>query len=112
MVMETTVPGMISSDLLRTDPDLLDIVQEFLDGIPTRIAELQAAFAAKNFETLEILAHRLKGAGGSYGYAELSALGAMMEQQFKAHSAGGFPNWMKQLEQLSEAAKRGLPVAV
>lgn len=110
MDRKPNVPDVISSDLLRTDPDLIDIVQEFVEGIPERIAELRGAFEANNWETLETLAHRLKGAGGSYGYADISDLAATMERQFKAHCAIEFQSWITQLEHLTQAARRGLPV--
>lgn len=104
------VPDKLTSDLLQSDPDLLDIVQEFVDTLHARIAELQAAYSTQNWDTLTMLAHRLKGAGGSYGYPDISELGATMEQQFKAHSAAAFQSWITQLETLASAARRGLPV--
>jgi HPt (histidine-containing phosphotransfer) domain-containing protein len=97
------------SELLASDPDLLDIVEEFVDSLGTRIAELKKAFAEQNWSELTTLAHRLKGAGGSYGYPEISALAGVLEQQFKMHSAQDFDLWMERLGRFTVAAHAGLP---
>jgi HPt (histidine-containing phosphotransfer) domain-containing protein len=96
------------SQLLIDDPELRDVVEEFVHGLPRRLAEMRAAYAQLDWELLRTLAHRLKGAGGSYGYPVLSQLAAEMERGFRSHCAGQFNTWASQLEQLSEAARAGL----
>ncbi|MBI5863484.1 MAG: Hpt domain-containing protein, partial [Planctomycetes bacterium] len=71
------------SQLLADDPDLRDIVVEFVDGLSTRIAELNSAHEKLDWERLKTLAHQLKGAGGSYGYPDITTLGAEMETAFR-----------------------------
>jgi HPt (histidine-containing phosphotransfer) domain-containing protein len=104
----TTLPGTLTSDLLRDDPEMHDLVQEFIDGLPGRIADLRQAQGRLDWDVLAKLAHQLKGAGGSYGYPDLSRLGAQMEEHFRAHSIGSFSHWMEQLEHLTGAARAGL----
>lgn len=101
-------PQKLVSGLLLEDPDLRDIVAEFVDGLTERIAELKQAYERLDWELLTSLAHQLKGAGGSYGYPDLSDLGATMEQHFRAGSAGSFTYWLQELEQLTTAARAGL----
>lgn len=108
MSTNESLPTRIVSDLLTTDPDLIDIVQEFVDGLGGRVTELQKAFDQQNWDMLTTLAHRLKGAGGSYGYPEISGLGAEMERCFKAHVVGEFDSWIVQLQALTNAARNGL----
>jgi len=104
----TTIPDKLISDLLADDPDMIDLVEEFVEALPSRIEELKQAYEQLDWDQLATLAHQLKGAGGSYGYPPLSSLGATMEQAFKQHSAEQFAEWLGQLEKLVAAAKAGL----
>ncbi len=102
------VPEKIVSDLLADDPDMYDLVQEFVDGLGSRIDEFKQAYDQSNWDQLATLAHQLKGAGGSYGYPDLSSLGATMEQAFRNHSADQFSTWLSRLDGLIQAARAGL----
>lgn len=104
----STIPPKLVSQLLTEDPELRDIVEEFVDGLPTRLDELQQAFDATDWDQLTTLAHRLKGASGSYGYPDLSTLAATMESSFRERQADNFRNWLQQFEELVNAAKAGL----
>lgn len=104
----TSTEQKLISQLLLEDADLRDIVEEFVDGLQGRIDELVQAHDQLDWDTLQTLAHRLKGAGGSYGYPQLSELGATMENAFKTHEADQFVTWLHTLEELTAAAKNGL----
>lgn len=99
---------MLTSQLLQDDGDLRDIVEEFIDGLPKQLVELREAYACLDWQTMRTLAHRLKGAGGSYGYPQLSEAGATMETAFKEHEAEDFAAWTKRVDDLIHAAKAGL----
>lgn len=99
----------IVSQLLEEDSDLRDIVAEFVRALPTRIEDIKHAYEALDWDQLSMLAHRLKGASGSYGYPDLSTLAAGMEQAFQAHRADDFSAWIGQLAQYVAAAQAGLP---
>ena len=103
-----TVPNSLTSDLLVDDPDMQDLVEEFIATIPQKLSDFRQAFEQLDWDRLVTMAHQLKGAGGSYGYQDISQLGLAMEQGFRAHSAEDFAVWMKHLEQLYTAAKNGL----
>ncbi len=105
---QTKILDKIFSDLLVDDPDMLDLVEEFINGLDTRVDDFRQAFEQLNWDNLTRLAHQLKGAGGSYGYVDLSTLGKTMEDAFRAHSADSFAEWMTRLEQLLTAARAGL----
>ena len=99
---------MLISELLADDPDLRDMVEEFVEGLEQRVTELQRAYEHLDWEQLKTLAHRLKGAGGSYGYPEISRVAADMEQQFKTHSMQTFDHQVQALKDLATAARDGL----
>ena len=102
------VPDVLTSELLRDDPDMFDLVEEFVGGLSDRIEEFRTSYEKLDWDNLSSLAHQLKGAGGSYGYVELSQLGKTMESAFRNHSASEFTLWMQRFEQLIAAARAGL----
>jgi HPt (histidine-containing phosphotransfer) domain-containing protein len=106
--LSTPVPDKLSSQLLADDADLRDVVEEFVNSLDERVREMQSAYEKLDWDLLTMLAHRLKGAGGSYGYPDLSALGAQMEQQFKAHQAAEFEACAQRFSRFVAAAKAGL----
>ncbi len=104
----TSQPQVLFSQLLAEDSSLRDIVQEFVDALPGRLDELKQAYAALDWEMLTMLAHRLKGASGSYGYPDLSQLAAEMEHAFGDRQAEQFSNWAQQMESLIAAVQAGM----
>lgn len=96
------------SQLLLEDGDLRDIIEEFVAGLDVRIHEIQQAHDRLDWEQLTTLAHRLKGAAGSYGYPDISRLCAEMEQRFRSHAADDFARWMSELNHMTAAARQGL----
>lgn len=101
-------PNALISQLLIDDADLRDIVEEFVGELDDRLAEIQQSYAALDWGNLETLAHRLKGAGGSYGYPAISNVAAEMETAFRQQTADHYDQWMDQLQYLVTAAKNGL----
>lgn len=57
---------------LGTDPDLCDIVDMFVDEMPDRITSVMQLLESSNFDELARIAHQLKGAAGSYGFAAIT----------------------------------------
>ena len=70
------------------DPDMLEIVREFAAELPARIAKLEAHAAAGQLRELQTLAHQLKGAGGGYGFPQITELAASLESALKQGAAG------------------------
>jgi len=101
-------PTKLVSQLLLDDASLRDLVQEFVEALPQRLEELRRAYEALDWDQLAVLAHRLKGAAGSYGYPDLSRLAAEMEEKFRLHQAEHFTQWLDRLNAIIGAAKAGL----
>lgn len=68
------------SSTLAEDPDFRELVELFIAEIPDRAASLIDAFDRANWCDLRRIAHQLKGAGGGYGYSQLSAAAARLER--------------------------------
>lgn len=73
----------------------LDLRMEYLASMPARLEELRADLAGFRAGTagadasLEIRFHRLAGSGGSYGFADLSAIAREAERWLAVHPSGG-----------------------
>ncbi|MBK8913761.1 MAG: Hpt domain-containing protein [Phycisphaerales bacterium] len=102
------LPESLQSQLLISDGELRDVVEEFVRSLDGRLAELRDAYDRLDFQQLTALAHRLKGAGGSYGYPALSNVAAGMEERFRRFAAEDFDGQLAALERLAEAARNGL----
>ena len=61
------------------DRDLEDIVPTFLANRQKDLLTLRTALAEKDFETIRMLGHRMRGDGGGYGFNAISAIGEVME---------------------------------
>ncbi|MAT14244.1 MAG: hypothetical protein CMJ46_03135 [Planctomyces sp.] len=65
------------------DEDFAELLEMFAEEIPDRRQRLEAAFADQNIEEVKTLAHQLKGAGGGYGYPDLTVVAARLESACK-----------------------------
>jgi PAS domain S-box-containing protein len=61
----------------------LELLQTFLEDIPTCLEDLKSAFQAGDFETVVSKAHQLKGASGAIGFWQMSELAKRLELQAK-----------------------------
>jgi PAS domain S-box-containing protein len=69
----------------RNDPDMAGIITEFVSQLPQRLSDMRQAIANSQPDIAQRLAHQLKGAGGSYGYACLTDSAREVETHLKEH---------------------------
>ena len=69
---------------LIDDPDLKELVVEFVGKVPLRIQGIQTAIAKKDSADLKTKIHQLRGACGSYGFRELTPLATSIENRLQA----------------------------
>ncbi len=74
----------IRSELLREDPSFAEIVVEFVEGLGQRLATMEDAVSASDFDALRVAAHQLKGSGGGYGYPILTQQATELERHARA----------------------------
>lgn len=61
------------------DPDMREIVRSFLQEIPKRLAQMESLLAGGNRVEFRRVVHQMKGAGGGYGFQEISNAAAQLE---------------------------------
>ena len=64
---------------VEVDIELASVVPEFLDCRKNECALLERLLEKGAFKEIESLGHRLKGTGGSFGFAEISNIGESLE---------------------------------
>lgn len=81
----TTDTTPLYSDLSH-DPDLGGIVAIFVEEMPDRIAAIERAFEAANWDSVQRLAHQMKGAAGSYGFDAITPYALRLEYAARARN--------------------------
>jgi CheY-like chemotaxis protein/HPt (histidine-containing phosphotransfer) domain-containing protein len=93
--------------MFAEDPDLAEVIDAFVTGLPEQIEGMQRALGAGRLDDLQRLAHRLKGAGGSYGYPCLTERAKELEAAAKAKDDETARLIMKRLADLCQAVQHG-----
>ncbi|MBN2580485.1 MAG: Hpt domain-containing protein [Pirellulales bacterium] len=75
--------GLFYSGLAAVDPELGEIVAEFVAEMPDRISAMQRQLEDRNWQALRQSAHQLKGAAGSYGFERVSPAAAQLENALR-----------------------------
>jgi histidine phosphotransfer protein HptB len=66
------------------DADFREVLEAFVDALPERRRLLIELHRDGSLDELERQAHQLKGAGGGYGFSEISAAGAELQHACRA----------------------------
>ena len=88
---------------LASDPDMRDVLKGFVENLPKRVQRLMDLTQKRDLEQLREVLHQLKGAGGGYGFAEITRRAACAEKAIKAQAAIG--NITTEIESLVEVLK-------
>ena len=115
----TADDAILHSDL-ADDPDMAELVDQFLVALGDRVASVTHAHAAQDVASLARIAHQLKGAAGGYGFSPISE--AALQVEHAAHDVLAAENTVQNARHLGEledtvtrlltlcrAALRGLP---
>lgn len=65
------------------DPDMQELVEEFVSELPERARRLEEILDEADLVELQRLAHQLKGAGGGYGFPQITEAAAALEMGLK-----------------------------
>jgi HPt (histidine-containing phosphotransfer) domain-containing protein len=98
------------SDLARTptltikiNAEIQDLIPGFLDHRQHDIQILNCAMGTGDFDLIRTLGHRMRGAGGGYGFQMISTIGQAIEGA--AHSKN-MPEIATQIEMLTDYLDR------
>jgi HPt (histidine-containing phosphotransfer) domain-containing protein len=77
--MEDTDSNQNERHVVRADPEIADLIPEFLEMRQEDVKTILEALEKNDFKTIYILAHSMKGSGGGYGFDRISVIGNFLE---------------------------------
>ena len=70
------------------DPDMTELVEMFVAELPNRVEAIVGAFRSGEAESIQRMAHQLKGASAGYGYPSIGEAAARVEHFFRSATDG------------------------
>lgn len=98
-------PGPLYSTLAE-DPDMIDLVENFVNDLPERLSRIIKADESSDSESFRFEVHQLKGTSGVYGFEPLHLCLVEIESLFDSGDQGPIP---EKLSALTEMCKRVTP---
>ena len=84
--------------VVRADPDIADLIPGFLENRRRDVDKMREALTQGEYETIWVLGHSMKGAGGGYGFDAITEIGGALEQAANSADRDGM---RKQIDKLS-----------
>ncbi len=81
--LPVVAPKSLAPTRIEMPPDIEKLVPAYLERRREEVAEMLRFLTQSDFARLAQLGHDLKGSGGSYGFPELTRLGAVLEESAK-----------------------------
>jgi HPt (histidine-containing phosphotransfer) domain-containing protein len=89
---------------VQVSRELRDLIPRFLANRRVDIAQLDDAVARGDLEAARGIGHSLRGAGGGYGFDEITRLGAEIEACAKA-GGDGLPALVRELAEYLDSVE-------
>ena len=83
--------------LVRANPKFADLIPVFLQNCRQNVIAMLDALDRGDFETVGILGHGMRGAGGSYGFQAITDIGAALEQAAESADTDASRKWVGEL---------------
>lgn len=85
--------------IITVDAQIAALVPRFLAHRAADVDNIRAALAGADFEAIRVAAHGMKGAGGGYGFPEISRLGAAIEEGARQRDAAAITGLVAKLDE-------------
>lgn len=96
------------STLLNDEPEMIDLVERFVDKLPQYIKNIAASGESGSWDDLRRHVHDLKGTSGNYGFNELYRLMQSIEFELTKENYNGVHSAINQLDGIYERIQAGL----
>jgi len=96
------LPERVESSLPMDDPELREIVEDFIPHLGQKIGEMDAQTKSKLFDELADNAHWLKGAGGTVGFNDFYQPACELEKAAKAKNEANIELHLDHIRRLND----------
>jgi PAS domain S-box-containing protein len=103
-------PAPVISAMFEEDRESIQILVDFIEGMPLRLEELSTAVTNANFARLTDGAHRLFGSAGMFGYPRLAKLAEELESVAERRSIVRCQELLVEIRQLHLEILQGMLV--
>ncbi len=84
--------------VVYVDRDIEDLIPEFLENKERDVYAIAAALTQRDYETIRVLGHSMKGSGGGYGFDAITEIGAALERAALNRQDEEIRRWTDELE--------------
>jgi CheY-like chemotaxis protein/HPt (histidine-containing phosphotransfer) domain-containing protein len=88
------------------DPAMAPIIERFVGRLADQLEAMHQTLAARQYEDLRRLAHKLKGAGGSYGYPLLTETSRALEEAAKMQDGEAAGLALRRVAEVARAVQK------
>lgn len=99
--------NILTSELLLESPDLLPLIQEFLQESHSLSERILLAVQKQHWEELRAVAHEAAGAGGMYGFPSYQEVAKKIQHAAEAKDASQLDTLLADFQDISAAMQRG-----
>jgi HPt (histidine-containing phosphotransfer) domain-containing protein len=107
--MPAAVESPVVSHLPLDDPEMREIVDEFVERLAQQLAALEKAYREDNLRQVAEIAHWIKGTAGNVGFDAFTRPAGALENRARGGIVGELGELIDQLKNLSQRIQ--LPVA-
>ena len=80
--------------VVNVDSDIEDLIPGFLENRHEDVKSIYDALEKEDYETIRILGHSMKGAGGGYGFDEITDIGKLIEESAEGKNQEEIKKWV------------------
>ena len=88
-----------SKEVVYVDPDFMDLIPFFLESRRSDIVNIRECIKKADMKEARRLGHGMKGAGGGYGFQEISRIGKGIEEAAMAGDTAGIEEALTMLDE-------------
>ncbi|MCF7807514.1 MAG: hypothetical protein K9M49_05360 [Candidatus Marinimicrobia bacterium] len=93
----------MSQDFMQS-PEFQALIKEYLEYLKALFPETRQHFENAGYDKVYKFAHNIKGTGTSYGFENLSQLGADICSEINAEKYENIPDQLNQIESIIDTA--------
>ena len=82
-MMQAYNPESATRIVVYVDAEIMELIPGFLENRQDDVDAMVEACGQNDYETIRVLGHNMKGAGGGYGFDAITDIGSSLEQSAK-----------------------------